>query len=249
MSQAQLGFSGSIEGASLADLIQMECLSGNRRAIRVTSEDQVGYLFLADGRVVHSFTADLSGEEAAIEILGWAFGAFEPCNANWPKAPQIDAPFQSLLLRAAQERDERARDDNVVPLMRQRGAAPPASQRTPRSTTYVELDERDFEMNLADEIVLPQGVLGVVRLTADGEVSERVGSAHNSFADALSLTIQLANRLGETLGLEGLISVESVGHEHKTYLVTRPDGGSAGVVATAQTETRHLVDALDGGRS
>lgn len=246
MSQAQLGFSGSIEGASLADLIQMECLAGNRRAIRVTSGDQVGYLFLAEGKVMHSFTAELTGEEAAMEILAWPFGAFEPCNASWPKVTPIEVPYQSLLLRAAHRRDERERD-NVVPLVRQRSATP--ASRSPRTTGIFELEEQDFEMTTTDGEALPVGVLGVTRLTPDGEVSAVSGEVPESFADALSLTMQLSMRIGETLGLDGLISVETVGAQRKTYLVTRADGGVAGAFALAGTETKHLVDALDGGES
>lgn len=39
------GFSGSFERASLADLVQLECQSGAERVIRVTSGDEVGYLY------------------------------------------------------------------------------------------------------------------------------------------------------------------------------------------------------------
>ena len=65
-----VGFRAQISGASLWDLVQMECLSRSRQVFRVNGEGGVGYLYFAEGRVVHAATLKLIGEVAALEILG-----------------------------------------------------------------------------------------------------------------------------------------------------------------------------------
>ena len=55
--QSAVGFRAQISGASLWDLVQMECLSRSRQVIRISGEGGVGYLYFADGRVVHAVDA------------------------------------------------------------------------------------------------------------------------------------------------------------------------------------------------
>jgi len=98
------GFQARIKGANLADLVQMECLAGSRRVVRVTSGDQVGYLFFRSGQLVHALARSLVGEAAALEMLGWDEGTFEPGERDWPARDSIPCNWQSLLLRAAQAR-------------------------------------------------------------------------------------------------------------------------------------------------
>jgi hypothetical protein len=42
-----------------------------------------------------------------MEMLGWDEGTFEPAERDWPARDSITCNWQSLLLRAAQARDER----------------------------------------------------------------------------------------------------------------------------------------------
>ena len=83
------GFRANIHGASLADLVQMECLSGHERVIRVSSGNDVGYLFFRGGQIVHAVSRRGIGETAALEILRWNDGTFEPCSAGWPDRDSI----------------------------------------------------------------------------------------------------------------------------------------------------------------
>src|SRR5580704_13715796 len=108
------GFQARIKGANLADLVQMECLAGSRRVVRVTSGDQVGYLFFRGGQVVHALARSLIGEAAALEMLGWDEGTFDPAERDWPSKDSITCNWQGLLLRAAQARDESLAGSVVV---------------------------------------------------------------------------------------------------------------------------------------
>jgi hypothetical protein len=100
------GFTGRLQGASLFDLVQLECLAGTHHVVRVISRSQTGYLYFDAGNLVHAVCRSLQGEAAAIEILGWENGLFEPCDVPWPSQPSITKPWQHLLLLAAQVDDE-----------------------------------------------------------------------------------------------------------------------------------------------
>lgn len=103
-----VGFDGNVRCPSLADLVQLECLSGARAALEVTSGARYGQLFFEQGELVHAMTDRASGEAAALEILGWKTGHFGDADAVWPARRTIQLPWQELLLRAAQISDERA---------------------------------------------------------------------------------------------------------------------------------------------
>ncbi len=78
-SERRPGFQAQIKGASLADLVQMECLAGSHRVVRVTSAENVGFLYFRAGAVVHATARALVGEAApALDILSWNDGSFEP---------------------------------------------------------------------------------------------------------------------------------------------------------------------------
>ncbi|HVX93730.1 MAG TPA: DUF4388 domain-containing protein [Polyangia bacterium] len=109
-SEPAVGFHAKLEGASLWDLVQMECLARSRLVVEVTGEGGVGYLYFDGGRVVHASTQRHRGQEAAFEILGWTHGTFQPSTRSWPSAPTIDMSHESLLLHAAKYGDEQQRD-------------------------------------------------------------------------------------------------------------------------------------------
>src|SRR5258708_24638128 len=108
------GFQAQIRGASLWDLVQIECLARKHRVVRVTTVGDVGYLYFDAGNIVHAATLELEGETAAFEMLGWTQGTFEPCDRVWPDRPGITAGWQTLLLRAAQIKDEQGRGKIVA---------------------------------------------------------------------------------------------------------------------------------------
>jgi hypothetical protein len=103
------GFSASLSGACLPDLVQMACLSRTDGAFRVISDGRIGYLFFRQGQVVHAVIDDLTGLRAALELLKWNTGTFEPSNMSWPNQATIEMGWQHLLLQAARESDESAR--------------------------------------------------------------------------------------------------------------------------------------------
>jgi hypothetical protein len=116
------GFRANLTGASLVDLVQMECLARTTQVVRVISGDDVGYLYFQSGSIVHAMSSSAVGEAAALEILGWDRGSFEPCNAGWPSAATINKSWQSLLMSAATALDEARRKVVDFPRERSQGA-------------------------------------------------------------------------------------------------------------------------------
>jgi hypothetical protein len=103
---AARGFSAQLRGASLWDLVQMECLGRSHRVVQVVGEGGVGYLYFDRGQIVHATTAQRTGEPAALEILGWTNGSFQSCERAWPAQATIRTSHEGLILQVAQIRDE-----------------------------------------------------------------------------------------------------------------------------------------------
>ncbi len=104
------GFAVRMQGATLFDLIQFECMKRARRIVRLRDGMRSGYLYFRDGNVVHAIDGVLNGETAFRSLLRWQRGSFETCEGAWPAVESITVPSQTLLLGMAQEQDERARD-------------------------------------------------------------------------------------------------------------------------------------------
>ncbi len=238
------GFAARLDGASLADLVQIECMRGVRRVIRVTSEGRFGYLYFDQGHVVHATSAGRVGESAALWILSWKAGTFEACEQVWPVRHTIQTPVQSLVLRAAQHEDEARRSVTVESASTSEGsgispvpavvrAVPPANEvtsseaaETPPLGASRLLDSPASERKGFEDPTVTSnrevskhkaGVLRAVRLDGDGNVLSHVGPALGDFADVASYTLRLCTLIGESLGLDDFMGIESTSAD-KTFL-------------------------------
>jgi Domain of unknown function (DUF4388) len=201
------GFAAQFEGTSLWDLIQFECLRRAERIVRIASRGQVGFLFFRGGNVVHASTLRNSGEAAVREMLEWTSGVIEPWSGRWPEREAITVPWQSLLLGAAQAAD-RASDRGGRIYLPPTGAAAPAAApaaeaaaaRAPEAETVV--------------------------LARNGQIVK--GHKVRGLPEAAAYAAQMADLIGEYLGLEGFHGLEaSFATVH--YLVARDREG--GLVA------------------
>jgi len=189
----------SVNGASLADFVQMECLARSKRAFRVTSGEMIGYLYFDAGQIVHALTGDHTGEAAALEILNWREGAVEPCSAGWPDQPTIRSSWQGLLLRVAQAQDE-SRRHNLVSFPAQRSAVPrPAEPKnSPRS--------EDLQMSVPPNPSFANFLAGV-RLDPNGNVLAAKGDTEE-LAPIAAYAARLADLVGDMLGMGSLVALE-----------------------------------------
>jgi Domain of unknown function (DUF4388) len=121
------GFRGQLRCSSIADLIQLECLSGERAVVIVKSPRGEGLFFFDGGCMVHAVQGELLDEAAALEILRWDGGTFEPSEAAWPERPPMTSPWQHLVLLAAQREDESLRAE-ALQSRREPGTLTPESR-------------------------------------------------------------------------------------------------------------------------
>jgi hypothetical protein len=227
------GFQAKIRGANLADLVQMECLSGSRRVVRVTSGDQVGYLFFRTGHLVHALARTMIGEAAAMEMLGWDEGTFEPAERDWPAKDTITSNWQGLLLRAAQARDEREAGSVVALHAEGRRSKPPPLpigesiefDVTPIKVAGHTLRSEDFQLFL--------------RMNREGSILTSQGSSQE-FADITSYALRLAQLIGDGLGVERFVAMECTFKEGRCFIVLEESGDVVALKPRPQTDATSL---------
>jgi hypothetical protein len=212
--EARPGFQAQIKGASLADLVQMECLAGSHRVVRVTSAGNIGFLYFRGGSVVHAATKNLLGEPAALDILSWSEGSFEPVERDWPAKESITGGWQSLLLRAAQARDERANQSVVA--LRSNSARPPW-------TGGETLEVMSTPVDVLGHVLRAEDFAMVLRLDACGSLEVNRGGSQE-FADVAAYACRLSEIIGSHLGAENFVAMECSFKSGRCFVVGEPSG-------------------------
>jgi hypothetical protein len=195
------GFHAQVDGASLPDLIQMNCLGGRRAAFEVSSDGQVGHLFFDRGKLIHAEFRGSVGEEAVARLFALASGRFRPSQRPWPQLPTIHGSWESLLLRAAQAEDERGRQPRVA---------------------------RVVEFPSVGKVVEPMveeadDVSASVRLSRTGNVLSSSGNI-DTLAETAAFVGGLGNLVGDALGLGNVTSVEASSAEAVILVYREPQG-------------------------
>ncbi len=238
-----LGFAAKLSRASLADLVQMHCLSGSQCVARITCDEQVGYLYFRGGQIVHAMSSLHMGESAALEILSWTTGLFELCNAGWPDADTIQATSQSLLLRSAHARDESGRRaPNLIrfPGSRPDSAPPAAEERAPMTDRN---DSPSSSVEPKRSSTPPPGpqsgvtrVQAAARVDAHGTVLSSRGLGAEELAGVTALSVRLARLIGESLGLDQLTAIEGATPAQRTLIVVEKSGSRVGMRAQSDVD-------------
>jgi Domain of unknown function (DUF4388) len=216
------GFAAQLRGASLWDLVQMECLARSHLSVQVVGEGGVGYLYFDRGHIVHATTAQKVGEPAALEILSWTNGSFQTCDRPWPERGTIGTSHEGLILQAAQLRDESGASNLV--------AFPGRSAAVEDGEIFEELElteiEEEGEQQMRspgiDEVpVVPKpganGARGEVGTGGDFAVVMRLGpngailsnrGGNEELAETVAYSHRLLQLTGELLGFEKFSAVE-----------------------------------------
>jgi hypothetical protein len=233
------GFQAQIRGASLWDLVQIECLARKHRVVRVTTVGNVGYLYFDGGNIVHAATLEQEGEVAVFEMLQWNQGSFEACDRDWPASPTITATWQTLLLRAAQFKDEQGRG-KIVPL--------PQKERPDGSATEVEYPmstkaPQGNESNGNSGSWHAEDFEVAVRLAANGEVLASRGDAEE-FANIVAYASRLAEILGDFMGLEGFRGLECSFKKGRCLILKEAEGNILAVRPAPQADVSIIKDRI-----
>lgn len=250
------GFRANLHGASLADLVQMECLSGRERVIRVSSGNDVGYLFFRGGQIVHAVSRRGIGETAALEILRWNDGTFEPCSAGWPDRDSISSNWQNLLILSAQHRDELKHREEVSghnlvafpgtranvprPLSSSPPPPPPVSVAPASMSTSSKL-----EASVSGEASAPMlaQVRAAVRIDPSGNVVSSKGDA-SELSQVAAYAARLAELVGDGLGMQGLLSVEVTQQRSRTLIYKEKSGNTFALSAAPDADLTQVRERL-----
>ena len=256
-STSAVGFRAQISGASLWDLVQMECLSRSRQVIRISGEGGVGYLYFAEGRVVHAVTSKLVGEAAALEILAWTNGLFQPCERAWPAAGTIETSCEGLILRLAKRRDEAATNLVAFPA---RAPTPVAGAAPADDDQFEEIEIEELheegEMRApinGDQPAPPTAIGGRADLTSDFPVMLRLGpggsivknkGASEEMAGVVAYAHRLGQLAGELLGLEPFVALECVFADGRLLMFDEDNGDIVALRPRGDTNLQPLRERL-----
>ena len=257
------GFSAQLRGVGLWDLVQMECLARSRLCVQVVGEGGVGYLYFDRGQIVHAATAHHVVEPAALEILGWTNGSFQPCDRAWPERPTIVTSHEALLLQVAQRRDESGAS-NLVAFPGRGGPAEPAAAGEAvfeeiELTELREEGEADMPGSTSEGIVAAAksargesrdgrgdnaGDFSVVlRLGANGAIINNRG-ANEDFAETIAYVHRLLELTGELLGLEAFSAMESTFVEGRCVVFSEGEGEVVALRPRPETNLQALRERL-----
>jgi hypothetical protein len=132
-SRSQGGFRAHLQGIGLQDLLTLQNLVKASGVFVVLSGDRTGTLHFARGQLVHAETADLIGDAAAIEILGWREGEFINSERTSSERSTVTSTVDGLLSKLNKVEDERPSEPPLTSAtgVRRRMEGPgPASFRT-----------------------------------------------------------------------------------------------------------------------
>jgi hypothetical protein len=210
------GFDARLKGVTLADLIQMKCLSGATECVRIKSADKIGMLQFASGNLTHAVAGDLAGGPAVIELLNWKTGACEPVGTALPGDASVRGPWQSLLLAAATALDERAR-------FQQQNAS--SASRSASREGRVALQEKETSTAIFNVQSPPaaRSAACAVKLDSAGRVLKAKGEV-DDLAAATAYVLHVAEHIGTSLGLDAFKGCEFRAGELRTVVVVEANG-------------------------
>jgi hypothetical protein len=265
-----VGFRAQLNGASLWDLVQMECLTRSRAVIRVSGDAGVGYLYFAEGRVVHAATSRLIGEPAALEILSWTNGVFQPCDRAWPASLTIETSCEALILRLAKWRDEAASNLVAFPARAVAaggdagggggiagGGGGGGSQDGYAQFEEIEIEELQEEGTMRAPTTIDQPasptVIGRADLTADFPVVLRLAAGgaivknkggNEDLAGVVAYAQRLGQLAGELLGIDPFVAMECTFAEGRFLIFCEENGDTVALRPRGETNLQPLRERL-----
>jgi hypothetical protein len=201
------GFEGVIHGATLADLVQMECLAMTTRAVRVDRGDTFGRIFFAGGKVVHAEMGELRGEVALFALISWPNGSFTIEDGVRSMEETIGRDWHSLLIEAAQMADEAHAATGTI-LRSNSSAAPPMQK---------------FNPALVRDVVTDPDIVGGIQFSEEGSLLEVAADNPEDLQATFSYVLQLTRLIGESLGAENLREIQISGADFKALCSIKGD--------------------------
>jgi hypothetical protein len=106
--KAQLArsFSGTLADITIADLVQLRCLTRKSSLLEVTHGQETGSICFDRGEVVDAQAPGLRGPEAFNRLIAWEHGHFRELPYEVPAQRTVHQQWEMLLLEAVRLMDE-----------------------------------------------------------------------------------------------------------------------------------------------
>ncbi|MET0619469.1 MAG: DUF4388 domain-containing protein [Thermoanaerobaculia bacterium] len=150
-----MSFQGSIQELPVPDIIQLVSVSGKTGMFMLVRSGERGYIYLKNGRIVHSELGSLRGEEAVYALAIWSTGDFQFSPGKETETVTIEKTNTSLLMEAARRLDEwkvlarKIPGVDYVPTLRMREMGEPISLSPPEWNLVTRIDGRRTVEELA----------------------------------------------------------------------------------------------------
>jgi hypothetical protein len=150
-----MSFQGSIQELPVPDIIQLVSVSGKTGMFMLARGGERGYIYLRNGRIVHSELGTLKGEEAVYALAIWATGDFQFTPGKETETVTIEKTNTSLLMEAARRLDEwkvlarKIPGVDYIPVLRPRQMGEPITLSPPEWNLSTFIDGRRTVEELA----------------------------------------------------------------------------------------------------
>lgn len=109
------GAKSYIQGITVASFLQLLHLEKKSCTLKISSTKRTGYLYLSEGELVDAEYGQLTGEEAAHQIVCWDKTEIEMENLCQRQENLIENSLESILLNAHQQKDEQGQEAVKTP--------------------------------------------------------------------------------------------------------------------------------------
>ena len=150
-----MSFQGSIQELPVPDIIQLVSVSGKTGMFMLVRGGERGYIYLKNGRIVHSELGTLRGEEAVYALAIWSTGDFQFTPGKEIETVTIEKTNTSLLMEAARRLDEwkvlarKIPGVDYVPTLKMREMGEPITLSPPEWNLVTRIDGRRTVEELA----------------------------------------------------------------------------------------------------
>jgi CheY-like chemotaxis protein len=106
LSEAREEFRAMLKNVTPGDILQLKCLTAATTVVEFCSQAQVGWVRFEAGEIVDAEVGELRGEDALFQIVNWQRGNVAERPATEALKRTIHRSCESILMEAAQRRDE-----------------------------------------------------------------------------------------------------------------------------------------------
>lgn len=105
---------GNLKDLRLANIIQLNCMERNVAKVTVSSHEGTGFLYFAEGQIVHAEFSPYIGERAVYEMLSLNDGQFKVEAGVQAPSHTIKRPWNSVVLDSLRELDEKSQQTTSI---------------------------------------------------------------------------------------------------------------------------------------